>query len=162
MGCVVLTKQFFADGVLSKERFDQAKLAAELAIQPVVNLFRLQGWSQVIGCSGTMKSIAAAMSPNGLSKDEINPAGLQRLLDVAIEAGHIDNLKIPGLSLDRTPVFAVGLSIVLALFELFDIDKMSVSDIALREGVLYDLVGRTSAFDDTRNITVNALSLIHI
>ena len=123
----------------------------------MVNLFRLQGWSQVIGCSGTMKSIAAAMSPNGLSKDEINPAGLQRLLDVAIEAGHIENLKIPGLSLDRTPVFAGGLSIVLALFELFDIDKMSVSDIALREGVLYDLVGRTSAFDDTRNITVNAM-----
>jgi len=157
VGCVVLSKQFFADGVLSKERFDQAKLAAELAIQPVVNLFRLQGWSQVIGCSGTMKSIAAAMSPNGLSKDEINPAGLQRLLNLAIEAGHIDNLKIPGLSVDRTPVFAGGLSIVLALFELFDIDKMSVSDIALREGVLYDLVGRTSAFDDTRNITVNAM-----
>ena len=52
VGCVVLSKQFFADGKLSKKRFRKAVLAAELAIQPVVTQFRLQGWSQVIGCSG--------------------------------------------------------------------------------------------------------------
>lgn len=158
VGCVVLTKQFFADGVLTKERFDQAKLAAELAIQPVVNQFRLQGWSHVIGCSGTMKSIASAIASSGLSNDGINNAGIKKLLEMAISAGHVDNLKIPGLSADRTPVFAGGLSIVLALFELFEIDMMSVSDIALREGVLYDLVGRSSTADDTRDITVAAMT----
>jgi len=51
VGCVVLSKQFFSDGVLSKERFEQAVLAAKLAIQPVVNQFRLQGWNQAMGCS---------------------------------------------------------------------------------------------------------------
>ena len=51
VGCVVLNKQFFSDGVLSKERFEQAVLSAKLAIQPVVNQFRLQGWNQVMGCS---------------------------------------------------------------------------------------------------------------
>ena len=157
VGCVELTKQFFSDGVLTKERFGQAKLAAELAIQPVVNQFRLQGWKQVIGCSGTMKSISSAMVSSGWSKDGIQTLGLEKLLEQAIEAGHVDNLKIPGLSSDRRPVFAGGLSIVLALFELFGIDEMSVSDIALREGVLYDLVGRSSALDDTRDITVKAM-----
>jgi len=157
VGCVVQTKKFFADGVLTKERFDQAKLAAELAIQPVVNQFRLQGWKQVIGCSGTMKSIASAISESGWSKDGINEQGLQSMLQYTLEAGHINNLKIPGLTNERRPVFAGGLSIVLALFELFNIDQMSVSDIALREGVLYDLVGRSSATDSTRNITVKAM-----
>jgi len=76
---------------------------------------------------------------------------------VAIQAGHIDNLQIPGLTRDRKPVFAGGLSIILALFELFDIDEMSVSDIALREGVLYDLVGRSSSDEDIRNVTVTAM-----
>jgi len=157
MGCVVLTKQFFSDGVLTKERFEQAKLAAELAIQPVVNQFRLQGWKQVIGCSGTMKSIASSMVASGLSKDGIEAQGLQALLDQAIEAGHVDNLKVPGLSNDRRPVFAAGLSIVLALFDMFNLDRMSVSDIALREGVLYDLVGRSSTTGDIRDITVTAM-----
>jgi len=157
VGCVVLTKQFFADGVLSKERFEQAKLAAELAIQPVVNQFRLQGWTQVLGCSGTMKSIASSMVASGYSKEGIQAQGLQQLLKQALEAGHVDKLKISGLSNDRRPVFAGGLSIVLALFDLFNIEHMSVSDIALREGVLYDLVGRSSAQGDTRDVSVKAM-----
>jgi len=53
-------------------------------------------------------------------------------------------------------VFAGGLAILLALFELFDIQDMSVSEISLREGVLYDLVGRSTS-QDIRNITVTAM-----
>jgi len=156
VGCVVLSKQFFADGQLTRKRFDKAKLAAELAIQPVVKQFRLQGWSQVIGCSGTMKSLAEVMMQGGLSKDGIHRQGLITLVDRAIDAGHVDKLDLLGLSKDRAPVFAGGVSVLLALCELFEINKMSVSDIALREGVLYDLVGRSSA-EDIRAVTVSAM-----
>ena len=156
VGCVTLTKQFFDDGKLTEKRFRKAILAAELAIQPVVEQFRLQGWNQVIGCSGTMKSIAASMLGGGWSKDGMHKDGLKRLLQTAIEAKHIDNLNLAGLSRDRGPVFAGGLSIIVALFELFDIREMSVSDIALREGVLFDLVGRSSP-EDIRDITVSAM-----
>lgn len=156
VGCVVLTKEFFSDGKMTQKRFDKAILAAELAIQPVVSEFRIHGWSQVIGCSGTMKSMALALLDGGLSKDGVHSAGLQTLLSQAIEAGHIDKLNLPGVSKDRMPVFAGGLSILIALFALFNIRDMSVSDIALREGVLYDLVGRSSA-EDIRNTTVSAM-----
>ena len=156
IGCVVLSKQYFADGELSQKRFEKAILAAELAIQPVVNQFRLHGWSNVIGCSGTMKSIASAALASGLSKDAIHKDDLRSLLTKAIRDGHVDKLAIPGLSRDRLPVFAGGLSIILALFDLFNISEMSVSDIALREGVLYDLVGRSSA-EDIRDVTVSAM-----
>ena len=156
VGCVVLSNQIFMDGKLSKKRFDKAKLAAELAIQPVVNQFKTQGWSQAIGCSGTMKAIANCLIENGWSKDGIHAEGLQQLLAHAIAAGHIDDLNLSGLTRDRLPVFAGGLSIILALFELLDIKEMSVSEIALREGVLYDLVGR-DAPQDVRDTTVNAM-----
>ena len=156
IGCVVLSKQYFADGKLSRKSFKKATLAAELAIQPVVNQFRLHGWNQVIGCSGTMKSIASATLASGLSKDFIHKDDLNALLAKAISDGHVDNLRIPGLSRDRLPIFAGGLSILLALFDLFSIHEMSVSDIALREGVLYDLVGRSSA-EDIRDVTVAAM-----
>lgn len=156
IGCVVLSKQYFADGKLTRKRFDKAILAAELAIQPVVNQFRLHGWDNVIGCSGTMKSIASATLASGLSKDFIHKEGLKSLLSKAVSDGHMDELTIPGLSRDRLPVFAGGLSILIALFDLFNISEMSVSDIALREGVLYDLVGRSSA-EDIRDVTVSAM-----
>lgn len=156
VGCVVLSKQYFADGELSQKKFNKAILAAELAIQPVVRQFRMQGWSQAIGCSGTMKSMALAMVHGGWSKDRIRKDGLHQLLQHAIDAGHLDKLSVPGVSRDRLPVFAGGLSILIALFSLFDIDEMSVSDIALREGVLYDLVGRSSA-EDIRDVSVAAM-----
>jgi len=156
VGCVVLSNQFFADGKLSNKRFRKAVLTAELAIQPVVSQFRMHGWSQVIGCSGTMKSMAEAILASGFSKDGIQRDGLIKLREAAIEAGHVDALSLPGVSSERLPVFGGGLAILLALFELFDIRQMSVSDIALREGVLYDLVGRSSA-EDIRNVTVSAM-----
>ena len=156
VGCVVQSNEFFQDGKLSQKRFVQAKLAAELVIQPVVAQFRAQSWTHVIGCSGTMKSLATVLIEGGWSKDGINRVALAQLLEAAIAAKHIDNLDFPGLTRDRKPVFAGGLSILLALFELFDIQQMSVSDIALREGVLYDLVGRSSA-EDIRNVTVSAM-----
>ncbi len=156
VGCVVLSKQFFADGKLSRKRFKKAVLAAELAIQPVVSQFRLEGWADVIGCSGTMKSMAQAMVAGGWSRDGINREGLAHLRDHAINAEHLNDLVVPGVSRERLPVFAGGLSILIALFELFDIREMSVSDIALREGVLYDLVGRSSA-EDIRDVTVSAM-----
>ena len=156
IGCVVLSKQYFADGKLSNKRYKKAILAAELAIQPVVAQFRLHGWSDVIGCSGTMKSIASATLASGLSKDKVHRDDLKALLDHSVSDGYIDNLSIPGLSRDRLPVFAGGLSILIAAFDLFGIREMSVSDIALREGVLYDLVGRSSA-EDIRDVTVSAM-----
>lgn len=156
VGCVVLNNQFFADGKLSKKRFSRAILAAELAIQPVVSQFRLQGWTQVIGCSGTMKAMATAMIEGGWSKDGIHLDGLNSLLARALDAKHVNKLDIPGLTKDRATVFAGGLAILLALFDLFDIREMSVSDIALREGVLYDLVGRSST-EDIRDVTVTAM-----
>lgn len=156
VGCVVLSREFFQDGDLSRERFEQAKLAAELAIRPVVKQFRMQGWSLVIGCSGTMKSINTVLIEGGWSKDGIHRDALNSLLETVIEAGHIDKLQLAGLTRDRTPVLPGGLAIILALVELFDIREMSVSDIALREGVLYDLVGRSSA-EDLRDVTVSAM-----
>ncbi|RBP50800.1 Ppx/GppA phosphatase family protein [Arenicella xantha] len=158
VGCVVLSRQYFSEGKLSNRRFKRAMLAAELAIQPVVEQFRLHGWTQVIGCSGTMKSMAEAVIQGGWSKDRLNREGLFRLRDHAIEAGHVDKLNLSGVNSDRLPVFGGGLAILLALFELFDIQEMMVSDIALREGVLYDLVGRSAA-EDIRDTTVASMLL---
>ncbi len=152
MGCVVFSQRFFVDGVLDDVNFERAKLAAKLALQPVVKRFRLAGWNKVIGCSGTMKSLALAVDGNGI----IKRSSLEQLLQQVIEFGHVDKLEIAGLTKDRQPVFAGGFAILLALFDVFDIEQMSISDIALREGVLYDLVGRSSA-EDIRDVAVSAM-----
>ena len=59
-----------------------------------------------------------------------------------IAAGDIDKLDLEGLSDERRPVFAGGVAILLAIFHTLGIEHMRVSSQALREGLLYDLLGR--------------------
>ena len=42
----------------------------------------------------------------------------------------------------RRAVLPAGLSILYTIFEVLDIHKLAYSDGALREGVMYDLLGR--------------------
>jgi exopolyphosphatase/guanosine-5'-triphosphate,3'-diphosphate pyrophosphatase len=72
-----------------------------------------------------------------------------------IEAGQPDSLEFEGLGEERRPVFAGGVAILSAVFESLKIRRMSVSDGALREGVLYDLMGRLQ-HEDVRDLTVRS------
>jgi exopolyphosphatase / guanosine-5'-triphosphate,3'-diphosphate pyrophosphatase len=54
------------------------------------------------------------------------------------------------------PVFAGGLAILAEVFSAFDIKSMRVADGALREGLLYDLVGRFTD-EDARVRSVRAM-----
>lgn len=74
-----------------------------------------------------------------------------------VGAGDARALGALGVRADRQEVFAGGLSIVLALFENLGIEVMEVSDGALREGLLLDLVGRIR-HTDVRAQTVAALA----
>lgn len=154
VGCVVMTNRYFADGALTEARFLGAKLAAELAMMPVVADFKKQGWVTALGCSGTMKSMATIIAKQGWCKEGITRESLNQLYRYVLERGHINNLELDGLDGDRRLVFAGGLSVLMALFELFDLSAIAVSEIALREGVLYDLIGRDSS-QDTRQNTVD-------
>jgi exopolyphosphatase/guanosine-5'-triphosphate,3'-diphosphate pyrophosphatase len=62
-----------------------------------------------------------------------------------------------GLKADRSRVFPAGVAILGAIFEAFDLERMRYADGALREGVLYDMVGRNSP-EDSRLKTLDNLA----
>ena len=73
--------------------------------------------------------------------------------DLLIDAGRADPDRIPGLKSARAPVLPGGFAIMYAVFEELDIESMTVSEAALRHGVLYDLLGRVM-HSDMREATV--------
>lgn len=87
----------------------------------------------------------------------ITPKSLDKLIDALIDDGHVDKLKLEGLSDERKSVIPGGVAILKAAFDRLKIDRMVVSDGALREGLLYDLLGRIQ-HDDERDRTVSALA----
>lgn len=153
MGCVSWSLKYFPDGKLEKSSFKRAELAAGTEVQRIVKLFRRTGWKQVVASSGTARSIAAILTEAGWADAAISAAGLKKLRSTFVEAGGVDKVKFPGLREDRVPILPGGLAILSAVLAEFEIEELEVSDGALRQGVLYDLLGRVQ-HHDMREATV--------
>jgi exopolyphosphatase/guanosine-5'-triphosphate,3'-diphosphate pyrophosphatase len=157
MGCVSLSQAYFADGAITRKQVRQALLAAHQELEPHQAQFRQLGWDTAIGASGTIRAIDRVIREEKWSQDGITPNALGRLVDTMLNAGHVDRLSLAGLGPERAPVFPGGVTVLLAVFEALGIERMQVSDGALREGLLYDLLGRIR-HEDVRSRTVDALA----
>jgi exopolyphosphatase/guanosine-5'-triphosphate,3'-diphosphate pyrophosphatase len=157
MGCVVTTERFFADGRITRKRWQEAQLQLPLEFAPILANYRARGWTRVIGSSGTIKAIAAILSACGGREREITRAGLDALQQRLIAAGHIERARLPGLSEDRRVVFLGGLAALYACVDVLKIERMLVSDYAMREGILWDRLGRMQ-HQDPRERSVQALA----
>ncbi len=153
MGCVSMTQGYFADGKVSARQIAKARLAAMVELEPHINLFRELGWTDSIGASGTARAVEAVARANGWANGDISAAALANILHSYVDAGSLTANKLDGLKLERAPVFLGGVIILAAIFEAFDIQTMMVSSGALREGLLYDLIGRSQE-KSTRQRTV--------
>ncbi|MEL7023911.1 MAG: Ppx/GppA phosphatase family protein [Pseudomonadota bacterium] len=144
MGCVRHTEGHFADGEISRERFDAARTAVQLKLRPVKSAFRGAGWQSAIGASGTIRSAFRVARALGLVTGDapLTVDHVEALIDRVIEARHIDQLALPALSARRAQVWPGGLAILVEIMRTLSIESLGPSDGALREGVLYDLVGR--------------------
>ena len=154
MGCVSYSQRFFPNGKISKSALQQAELAARTELQSICGKFSAAHWQQAIGSSGTAKALTDIMQMNGYSDNGITTKGLARLRDAMLKAGDCNKLQLAGLRPDRMPVLGGGFAIMAATFAELDIDNMTVSDSALREGVLYDMLGRFHS-QDMRETTVS-------
>lgn len=156
LGCVSYTLGFFADGRITDGHFSRAVLSARHEIATIQKAYRARGWSEVIGASGTIRAIAQVCEANGWSQNGISRNGLEKIRRRLVRAGQVQNIELKGLKEDRQGIFPAGVAVLLAIFEQLGIDQMTAAEGALREGVLYDLVGRELA-ENVRERSVHAL-----
>ncbi|MGQ5524723.1 exopolyphosphatase [Chitinimonas sp. PSY-7] len=153
MGCVSYSLKFFPAGKITKQALRDAELAARSELQAIVHEFNHKHWQQAIGTSGTARSLGDILELNGLSSGGLTVAGMEKLRELMLKAGHIDAVQLNGLRADRRPVLPGGFAIMSAVFAELGVEKMSITLGALRDGVLYDLVGRQHQ-RDLREVTV--------
>jgi exopolyphosphatase/guanosine-5'-triphosphate,3'-diphosphate pyrophosphatase len=166
MGCVGLTKAHFPQGRISESSMERAELAALQELEPIQDPYVNVGWQNAIGSSGTMHAVERILRARAWSDEGITRCGLERLRNLIVHADHVDDLaKLDDLAEEkpeRLRVLPGGVAILRALFEAFDIDQMVTSSAALREGLLFDLLGR-SEHHDVRDTSIRALqSRYHI
>jgi exopolyphosphatase / guanosine-5'-triphosphate,3'-diphosphate pyrophosphatase len=153
IGCVELSNRLFKDGRIDTKRMRAAEIAALQEFEPVKANYRRLGWDCVIGASGTILAIHDIVANAGWSKEGITVETLDKLRKSLIHAGHVERLALQGLQPERAPVFPGGVAILSAAFEALEIERMRAASGALREGLLYDLLGRIH-HEDVREGTI--------
>lgn len=156
MGCVSYGEAFFPDGQLNKERFDAAYHRARIEVSHIRRNYHREFWQEAVGSSGTLRAIEGLIVTAGWREDGIDRDSLTKLRKKLLGFRHIDEIDLAGLSETRKGVVTAGLAITMAIFDGLQISLMRTSMGALREGVIYDLIGRFS-HEDVRNRTISAM-----
>ncbi|MFZ5484661.1 MAG: exopolyphosphatase [Pseudomonadota bacterium] len=154
MGCVVFSNRFFPDGQIDKIQLKAAVTAARVEAQQVAHEFRRGRWHEAVGSSGTARALGEILYQNGLSDGQITADGLKWLRERLAKAGHLSRLELDGLKDERKPVIVGGAAIMSGVFQEFAIDTMTAAQGAMREGILWDLLGRVHDHD-MRDVTVS-------
>ena len=153
MGCVSYSLKFFGDGKLSKSNVKHAETAARIELETIKKQFSRKHWSLAIGSSGTARAIADIIEANGWSASGITRDGLERLRQGLLKGGDTTKLDLPGLKVDRISVLPGGFAIMNAIFAEFDVEHMTIANGAMRQGILWDMIGRAQR-RDMRELTV--------
>ncbi|HJR69978.1 MAG TPA: exopolyphosphatase [Gammaproteobacteria bacterium] len=156
VGCVGISRAHFDDGKLSAKRFDRARLAVRLELRPVAATFRRRGWKRAIGSSGTIRAAADVARELGLADRGVTATAVEAIIEELIKARRSDELRLPGLGAERAPVFAGGVAILAEVMSMLRIEHLDISNGALREGLLYDMLGRLHD-EDARERSIRAM-----
>ena len=140
LGCVVMTEQYFPNGEITAAGFDDARAAARQVFGRVIPLFEVSAETKLVGASGTIRATERVATALDLMHAGVTHSTIEALIRRVLEFKNTDDLSLPGLSERRAQVWPGGLCILAETMHLLRIDEMQVSNGALREGLLYDLL----------------------
>jgi exopolyphosphatase/guanosine-5'-triphosphate,3'-diphosphate pyrophosphatase len=148
IGAVRLAQKFFPDYEITNPRLKDCRKWVEGEIFHAAELMKKEGFSLCAGSSGTIMSAGlmiqairkdAASNQTILNnfeftKDELKVIEKEILARKSVEK----RKKIPGLDEKRADIIPAGIIILSTIFDLFELDKMTISGYALREGIIID------------------------
>ncbi|PNK60423.1 exopolyphosphatase [Psychrobacter sp. FDAARGOS_221] len=158
MGCVAFTQKFFESGDIDEDSFNNAIAAARKEILRISRSYQKAGWSSVTGSSGTIKAVRNVLVSKGWADDQerITYEGVKKLQQHLLKIGRVEDIELEGVKEHRKAVFPAGVAVLRAAMKVLGIETIAYSDGALREGVMYDMLGRFAS-EDVRDRSVQAL-----
>ena len=138
IGCIPLSREFFPEGIATKEAMKKAASQALAELGPVREKFVKHSWKTCLGASGTIETVFSLASTTA-NRPVIDFNILSQIREHLVLDDTKKNKQLMRIPEDRRAVFPGGLAILIALFETLDIKEMQFSDGALREGLLEDM-----------------------
>ncbi len=163
IGAVRLTNKFFLKKKISDDDIREAKQFVKVAINPVIRQLREMEFDQTIGSSGTIINIGSIINseahPDLEAEFRANGFVMKRkqlmsATDAIFSAETLQQrLEIPGLDPKRADIITAGALILRQAFEELELEKMTISNYALREGILVNYVQKSERHYDFNNFT---------
>jgi len=139
VGCVNWRDRYFAKRIQYNERGLRAKEAAYAELKAVRKTLLKKQWTEAYASSGSAKMLANISRANGWSDGDITTQSISRIESAIGDIKEPDDIKLSGLSQQRRDLIAPGVAIMATFMESLNIDAISYSRTALREGVLSEL-----------------------
>jgi exopolyphosphatase/guanosine-5'-triphosphate,3'-diphosphate pyrophosphatase len=152
IGAVRLTEKYFPDGKFRRENIEDARLYVKSMINHIVREVKESGYSSVIGTSGTITNIGMIINTaeNGAEDEDYNynsfTYGADSFLRISkkiLRCEKISDIReIKGLDSDRIDIITSGTIILEQIFSELNISKITLSNYALREGIIFDTISK--------------------
>jgi exopolyphosphatase/guanosine-5'-triphosphate,3'-diphosphate pyrophosphatase len=149
LGSVRLTERFFASSKLTKKTIKRCREYILLTMNPLVRAIRKQGYEAVIGTSGTINNIAKMVqcarggnkSITTLNNYVFARSDFDSVLEKILGAKDTEErTKLEGLDSGRSDIIVAGALILEQVFKELEIEQLTVSEFALREGIIFDTI----------------------
>ena len=150
LGAIRLTERFRLDGRVKSSTLDECRQFIRSYLAPVVRMVDALGFEIAIGSSGTIANVvemARALKGEAtlrqVSGSTVDRAGLALVVEALAAAGTVEErMAVPGLDPRRADIVLGGALVLEQAFDELHIDSLVLSDFALREGVLLDVLRR--------------------
>lgn len=162
LGAVRLAQKFFPDYEITEQRVKECRKWVRGEIFNVAEQMKKEGFEICAGSSGTIMSagfMIQAMRKNApsnlaiLNNFEFTRKELRDIEEEILKRKTPEKRKkIAGLDEKRADIIPAGIIILSTIFDLFDLDKMTISGYALREGIVIDTLQKINADTSKPNL----------
>ncbi len=148
LGCIRLTQQFFKKSALRPKDVRACRDYVRGFLETSHREMSKWTFDFAIGTSGTIQNLAnmirasrgeiltLSMNNFSFSRSELDHV-VESLLSARTEK---DRLQIAGLDPRRADIIVAGAIVLQEAFRIWKIKRMTISDFALREGIVYDFI----------------------
>ncbi len=158
LGAVRLSKMFLPDFILTDSGIESCRRYIQDKLNANSNLHPKHKFEMAIGSSGTIVAAASIISfrRSGKFKKTMNgftfsAEEIFELTDDVLKCkSPVDRLFIEGMEIKRADIIPAGLLILCQVFETFKLKEMTISENALREGIIIDTI---SKMEEMQSIT---------
>jgi exopolyphosphatase/guanosine-5'-triphosphate,3'-diphosphate pyrophosphatase len=173
IGAVRLSNKFSLDKKISGNDLKNAEQFVKGVLSPVIRHLSSMEFELAVGSSGTIMNIGTIINAENLPDEEsdfnmngfvIRKKQLVTATETIFEAETLaQRLSIPGLDPKRADIITAGAVILKQIFDGLGLEKMTVSNYALREGIISNQIQQSISHYDFGNQTdVRYGSVLHL